>query len=86
MVGMDGDSWTAYVREFQHQMHINFPKAGRWIIFWPVLWAATLVRFLRNNRKLHRAPLTEIMKKAGMRGQLVSRLISPAAPADTHLQ
>ena len=86
MVGMDGDSWTAYVREFQHQMHINFPKAGRWIIFWPVLWAATLVRFLRNNRKLHRAPLTEIMKKAGKRGQLVSRLISPAAPADTHLQ
>ena len=86
MVGMDGDSWTAYVREFHHQMHINFPKAGRWIILWPVLWAATLVRFLRNNRKLHRAPLTEIMKKAGKRGQLVSRLISPAAPADTHLQ
>ena len=23
MVGMDGDSWTAYVREFHHQMHIN---------------------------------------------------------------
>ena len=86
MVGMDGDSWTAYVREFHHQMHINFPKAGRWIILWPVLWAATLVRFLRNNRKLHRAPLTEIMKKAGKRGQLVSRLISPAAPADNHLQ
>ena len=74
MVGMDGDSWTAYVREFHHQMHINFPKAGRWIILWPVLWAATLIRFLRNNRKLHRAPLTEIMKKAGKRGQLVSRL------------
>ena len=74
MVGMDGDSWTAYVREFHHQMHINFPKAGRWIILWPVLWAATLIRFLRNNRKLHRAPVTEIMKKAGKRGQLVSRL------------
>ena len=74
MVGMDGDSWTAYVREFHHQMHINFPKAGRWIIFWPVLWAATLVRFLRNNRKLHRAPISAIMKKAGKRGQLVSRL------------
>ena len=74
MVGMDGDSWTAYVREFHHQMHINFPKAGRWIILWPVLWAATLVRFLRNNKKLHRAPIAAIMKKAGKRGQLVSRL------------
>ena len=74
MVGMDGDSWRAYVREFHHQMHINFPKAGRCIIFWPVLWAATLVRFLRNNRKLHRAPIAAIIKKAGKRGQLVSRL------------
>ena len=74
MVGMDGDSWTAYVREFHHQMHINFPKTGRCIIFWPVLWVATLVRFLRNNRKLHRAPIAAIIKKAGKRGLLVSRL------------
>ena len=74
MVGMDGDSWTAYVREFHHQMHINFPKAGKCIIFWPVLWVATLVRFLRNNRKLHRAPIAAIIKKAGKRGLLVSRL------------
>lgn len=74
MVGMDGNSWTAYVREFHHQMHINFPKEGRCLFFWPVLWAATLVRFLRNNKKLHRAPIAAIMKKAGTRGQLVSRL------------
>ena len=76
MVGMDGDSLTAYVREFHHQMHINFPKAGRMICFWPVLWIATLVRFLKNNKKLNRAPVSQIMKKAGKRGQLVSRLIS----------
>ena len=76
MVGMDGDSWTAYVREFHHQMHINFPKAGKHILFWPVLWFATLVRFLRNNKKLNRAPISAIMKKAGKRGQLVRRLTS----------
>lgn len=74
MVGMDGDSWTAYVREFHHQMHINFPKAGKNIFLWPVLWIATLVRFLRNNKRLNRAPISAIMKKAGKRGQLVSRL------------
>ena len=74
MVGMDGDSWTAYVREFHHQMHINFPKAGKIIFFWPVLWIATLVRFLRNNKRLNRAPVSAIMKKAGKRGQLVNRL------------
>lgn len=76
MVGMDGDSWTAYVREFHHQMHINFPRAGKIIFLWPVLWIATLVRFLRNNKRLNRAPISAIMKKAGKRGQLVSRLTS----------
>lgn len=76
MVGMDGNSLMAYVREFHHQMHINFPKAGKIIFFWPVLWIATLIRFLKNNRKLNRASISEIMKKAGKRGQLVSRLTS----------
>ena len=76
MVGMDGNSLTAYVREFHHQMHINFPKAGRVIFLWPALWIATLVRFLSNNKKLNRAPIAAIMKKAGERGRLVSRLTS----------
>lgn len=76
MVGMDGDSLMAYVREFHHQMHINFPKAGRIPVFWPVLWLATLVRFLNNNRKLKRAPVSSILKKAGKRGKLVRRLTS----------
>ena len=76
MVGMEGNSLAAYVREFHHQMHINFSKAGRIAVFWPVLWVATLVRFLRNNKKLNRAPISAIMKKAGERGTLVKRLTS----------
>lgn len=76
MVGMDGNSLLSFVREFHHQMHINFPKAGRIAAFWPVLWSATLVRFLNNNRKLNRRPVSAIMKKAAKRGELVSRLLS----------
>lgn len=76
MVGMDGSSWIAYVREFHHQMHINFPKAGKVIILWPILWGFTLIRFLNNNRRLNRAPVSKIIKKAGQRGQLVRRLTS----------
>lgn len=74
MVGMDGSSLAAYVREFHHQMHINFPKAGRIIFLWPFLWCATLVRFLKNNRRLNRPPVSAILKKAGRRGELVCRL------------
>lgn len=74
MVGMDGNSVAAYVKEFHHQMHINFPKAGKVVPLWPALWLATLIRFLNNNKKLKRAPVSAIMKKAGNRGRLVKKL------------
>ena len=74
MVGMDGNSPAAYIKEFHHQMHMNFPKAGRVILLWPALWLATLIRFLRNNKRLSRPPLRAIIKKAGSRGELVKRL------------
>lgn len=79
MVGMDGNSILSYGKEFHHQMHINFPKAGKVAVFWPVLWIATLIRFLNNNKRLNRAPVSKIMKKAGKRGKLVKRLTSPKA-------
>ena len=76
MVGMDGNGIFAYIKEFHHQMHINFPKAGKCIVAWPVLWIVTLGRFLYNNRRYKRAPVSAIMKKAGSRGKLVKRLTS----------
>ena len=74
MVGMDGNSIWSYVKEFHHQMHINFPNTGNVFIFWPYMWVFTLCRFLNNNRKLKRSSVSSIMKKAVQRGKLVSRL------------
>ena len=74
MVGMDGNSIWSYVKEFHHQMHINFPSTGNIFIFWPYMWIFTLCRFLNNNRKLKRSSVSSIMEKAGQRGKLVSRL------------
>lgn len=74
MVGMDGNSLWSYVKEFHHQMHINFPNTGNIFIFWPYMWVFTLCRFLNNNRKLKRSSVSSIIKKAGQRGKLVSRL------------
>ena len=34
----------------------------------------TLVRFLRNNRKLKRPSTKEILKKAGERGRIIENL------------
>lgn len=74
MVAMPGTGIAAYVQEFQHQMHLNYPRAGRVIFCWPLLWGLTLGRFLYNNRKLHRAPVRRILKKAGRRSVLVEQM------------
>ena len=72
MVNLRGTGIGDYIREFHHQMHLNFPTAGKVFVIWPVLWVVTLVRFLKNNRKLRGTKTGDILKSAGERGRIVS--------------
>ncbi|MCH5337582.1 MAG: nucleotidyltransferase family protein [Acetatifactor sp.] len=74
MVTLRNNSLGAYVREFQHQMHLNFPRAGRYFPLWPGLWLVTLIRFLRNNRKIRRVSARAVLKKAGQRSRVMEQI------------
>ena len=74
MVALRGSGFTDYVREFHHQMHLNFPSLGKVFIFWPVLWVITLVKFLVNNRKVRSVSAKELFENAGKRADLVKRM------------
>lgn len=74
MVALRGTSPVDYIREFHHAMHLNFPKAGRVFLLWPVLWCVTLFRFLRNNRRVRGTTAREIIKKAGARSDRMKQL------------
>ena len=74
MVALRGNGIFDYIREFHHQMHLNFPKAGKCFLLWPVLWIITLVRFLRNNKKVRGVSSKELFSNAGKRGKLVKNL------------
>lgn len=74
MVVLRGTSLTDYFREFHHAMHLNFPKAGKIFLTWPVLWCITLFRFLINNRRIRKVTATEIFKKAGERSKRMKQL------------
>lgn len=74
MVMMSGTGLSAYIQEFHHQMHLNFPKAGRCFLLWPVLWVMTLVRFLRNNRKVRNTSAGKVLKEAARRSRLMEKL------------
>lgn len=74
MVMLRTPGLAGYVQEFHHQMHLNFPKAGRWIPLWPVLWTATLLRFLRNNRKIRKVSGRKILQKAAERSKVMEQI------------
>ena len=74
MVTMRGAKFGDYVREFHHQMCLNFPRGSRYIPCWPVLWVVTLVRFLHNNRKIRHVSARSILKKAGQRSRVMEQI------------
>lgn len=74
MVALRGNGIADYVREFHHQMHLNFPRCGRCFLLWPFLWLMTLVRFLHNNRKVRKTSAFAIFKTAGQRGKIMKQM------------
>lgn len=63
-----------YAREFHHQMHLNFPRAGKCFLLFPVLWFATLTRFLRNNRKVRGVSMGQVLRTADRRSRRMEQL------------
>lgn len=71
MVALKDGSIGSYISTFHHQMHLNFPKAGKVFLLWPILWCVTLYRFLENNRRLRNVSTRAVMKNARARGRLI---------------
>lgn len=75
MVALRGTGPLDYLRAFHHQTRLNFPGgAGRVFLLLPVLWTVTLLRFLRNNRRLRGVSARSVLKSACTRGRLIKKL------------
>ncbi|MBP3568930.1 MAG: nucleotidyltransferase family protein [Lachnospiraceae bacterium] len=74
MVVLRGTGITDFVREFHHQMRLNFPKASKCFLTWPVLWGVTLFRFLKNNRALRNTSARKILGEAARRSRMMKRI------------
>ena len=71
MVVLRNESIFAYFREFHHQMHLNYPKAGKVFIIWPFLWIKTYLIFVNNNKNLRGISSRQLYKKAATRSRLI---------------
>lgn len=74
MVALRGTGPLDYLRAFHHQTRLNFPAASRVFLLLPVLWTVTLLRFLRNNRRLRGVSARSVLKSARTRGRLIKKL------------
>ena len=74
MVALRGNGLFDYLREFQHQMRLNYPRESRFLLIRPVLYLITLIRFLINNRKVRSTSLGAVLKSAGQRGKMINKL------------
>lgn len=74
MVALRKRSLWGYVKEFHYQMRMNYPEKSKNKLLWPVLWVKTLVVFMKNNRKLSRGSVYDILKNAGERGKMVEEM------------
>ena len=74
MVIVQEKSLRAYIKEFHYQMKMNHPRTSPYVVLWPALWVITLVVFLRNNRRLNRGRVRDILRSAGDRSRLLQQI------------
>lgn len=63
-----------YAKEVHRVMRYRFPKLRKAVIVWPVLWTATIWIFLKNNRRLRRGKISDVIKSAEQRNYLLKKM------------
>lgn len=67
-------SFIGLVKEFHHQTRENYPQASKCFLFWPILWIMTLIRFIRNNKKVRNTSTFKVLKSSVKRGDLLKEI------------
>ena len=57
-----------------NQMKLHFPRASKVFVCWPVLWAVTLFRFLKNNHEVRNTTAIEVFKSSRERSLYTKEL------------
>ena len=51
-----------YFKEGHLQMHVRFPKLGKILLLWPILWVITYGYFLRNTYRIRHTTLKQTLR------------------------
>ncbi len=70
LVNTTSPSLWGLFKEFHHQARINFPKASKIFITWPILWIASLFIFMKNNKYKRGVKSIDVIRSAHKRAEL----------------
>ena len=74
LVNLRNPSIFGLIKEFHHQTRINYPKASRIFLIWPILWIGSLIRFTKNNKTVRHTGAKEIIGNAKKRSRLTKEI------------
>lgn len=62
------------ISQVHYRMKENYPRASKIFLIWPILWLATIIIFLRNNRKIRGQKTSVYIKNAKKRNKIVKKM------------
>nr|MCR5544911.1 nucleotidyltransferase family protein [Lachnospiraceae bacterium] len=74
MLRPESSSIFGLVKLFHLQMKKNYPMASKCFLLWIVLWPATLVKFMYNNKHVRNVSTLDVVKEAKKRGKTTESL------------
>lgn len=54
-------TWRTYLQEGHFQMKLQYPRLGKCILFWPVLWGITFFRFVKNTYQVRNTTVRQTL-------------------------
>lgn len=74
LITLEKPTPVVYWKELHRQMRLRFQKAGKIVLFWPVLWLASGFIFIYNNKFLRKTSTKNIMKSVAERGKMLKEI------------
>lgn len=74
VVALRGTQITDYIREFHHQTVLQFPKAVKCKVLFPMLYIVSLIKFLYNNHSRRNQSLWSVLETTKERSRLVKEM------------
>lgn len=74
LITLEKPTPAVYLKEFHRQMRLRFQKAGKIVIFWPVLWLFSGMIFIYNNKFLRKTSAKNVIRSAAERGKMLREI------------